>query len=206
MFDNHEFTTVMFLDYGQDGAWAVDSYLYVYGLDYNWAFTDTTTPPQGLYLARVPGADSLLDRSAWEYFAGTDSGGSPTWTGNFGLRLPVLVDCTRRYATASFPGYTVISQGSIVYDAPRQRYLYTSWTSYTFEFYESPTPWGPWRKFLYRDFGPAPWTDANNGGYATSIPSKFIRADGGAMWLQSNTWSSGVVDNNFALRTLQIGN
>jgi hypothetical protein len=194
----------MFLDYGQDASWAVDSYVYVYGLDYNWRWSDTTTSPQGLYLARVASADDLLDRTSWEYFGGTDTGGDPVWTADFSQRLPVLTDCTRRYATASFAGYSVISQGSIVYDAPRQRYLYTSWTEYTYEFYEAPTPWGPWRKFLFKDFGPYPWTEALNGGYATTVPSKFISDEGGAMWVQSNTWSSGVVHNNFALRTLQI--
>jgi hypothetical protein len=204
MFSNHEFTTVMFLDYGQDGAWAVDSYIYVYGLDYNWRYSETTTSPQGLYLARVPSADAILDRTTWEYFAGTGDADGPAWTANFAQRLPVLVDCTRRYATPTFAGYSVISQGSVVYDAPRKRYLYTSWTEYTFEFYESATPWGPWHKFFYRDFGPAPWTAALNGGYATTIPSKFISPDGGAMWVQSNSWSSGVAENNFALRTLSM--
>jgi hypothetical protein len=205
MFDNHEFTTMMFLDYGQDGAWATDAYIYVYGLDYNWSSSTWVTSPQGLYLARVPGADSVLDRTSWEFFGGSDPNGNPTWTADFTLRLPVLVDCTRRDATPTFPGYTVFSQGSVVYDAPRRRYLYTSWTAMTYEFYESPTPWGPWRKFLYRDFGPAPWTDANNGGYAATIPTKYIRDSGSAMWVQSNSWSQGVNDNNFALRSMQLG-
>jgi hypothetical protein len=204
MFDNHEFTTVMFLDYGNDASWAVDSYIYVYGLDYNWRWTETTTQPQGLYLARVASADGLLDRTTWEYFAGTDVEGDPVWTADFGERLPVLVDCTLRYPTATYAGYSVIAQGSIVYDAPRSRYLYTSWTEYTYEFYEAPAPWGPWRKFLYRDFGPYPWSETLNGGYAPTVPSKFISAEGGSMWLQSNTWSSGVDHNDFALRTLQI--
>jgi hypothetical protein len=204
MFDNHEFTTVMFLDYGQDASWAVDSYVYVYGLDYNWRWTETTTQPQGLYLARIASANDLLDRSTWEFFGGTDAEGNPLWTADFGARLPVLVDCTLRYPTPSYEGYSVIAQGSVVYDAPRSRYIYTSWTEYTYEFYEAPTPWGPWRKFYYRDFGPYPWTETLNGGYATTVPSKFISAEGGAMWLQSNTWSSGVDHNDFALRTLQF--
>ena len=203
MFSGHEFTTIMFLDYGQDSA-AIGEYVYVYGLDYNWRFSSTMTSPQGLYLARVPVASNLRDRLEWEFFAGSDAAGDPTWTRDFAARLPVLVDCTRRYASASFPGYTVISQGSVVYDAPLQRYLYTSWTEYTYEFYEAPQPWGPWRKFLFADFGPYPWTAANNGGYATTIPSKYISPDGGAMWLQSNTWSSGVDNNDFSLRTLNL--
>ena len=205
MFDQHEFTTVMFLDYGQDGAWAADSYIYVYGLDYNWRYSETITSPQGLYLARVPSVDTLLDRTTWQYFGGPGDAGAPVWTADFTQRLPVLVDCSRRYATSTFPGYSVIAQGSIVYDQPRARYLYTSWTEYTYEFYESPTPWGPWTKFFYKDFGAPPWTPTANGGYATTIPSKYISQDGGAMWVQSNSWSSGVAENSFALRTLLVG-
>jgi hypothetical protein len=74
----------------------------------------------------------------------------------------------------------------------------------TYEFYEAPQPWGPWRKFLYKDFGPYPWTGANSGGYAATVPSKYISPEGGTMWVQSNTWNPGVVHNDFALRTLQI--
>jgi hypothetical protein len=204
MFDDHEFTTIMFLDYGQDSASAVDGYIYVYGLDYNWRWSDTTIPPQGLYLARVGTALGVLDRATWEYFGGM-SDGAPVWVTNFGDRLPVLVDCTRRYATSTFEGYTVISQGGVVYDPSRRRYLYTSWSEYTFEFYEAPQPWGPWTKFLYLDFGLPPWTPTHNGGYGTTVPSRFMSQDAGTMWLQSNTWSSGVDENNFALRTLSLG-
>jgi hypothetical protein len=203
MFSNHEFTTMMFLDYGQDSA-AIGSYVYVYGLDYNWRWSITVTSPQGLYLARIPISSDLLDTTTWEFFGGSDSDGNPTWTGDFAARLPVLIDCTRRYVSSTFPGYTVISQGSVVYDAPYQRYLYTSWTDLTYEFYEAPEPWGPWRKFLYTDFGPYPWTAENSGGYAVTAPSKYISPEGGTMWVQSNTWNSGVVHNDFALRTLQI--
>jgi hypothetical protein len=204
MFDDHEFTTIMFLDYGPDAAWSKDGYVYVYGLDYNWKSSETITQPQGLYLARVASADTLRDRSTWEFFGGIDAKGEPVWTAAFADRLPVLVDCTLRYPTATYEGYSVLSQGSVVYDAPRSRYLYTSWTKYTFEFYEAPSPWGPWRKFLYEDFGPYPWTAARNGGYATTAPSKFIDEGGTSMWIQSNSYKSGVTHDNFSLRTLEI--
>jgi hypothetical protein len=203
MFSGHVFTTVMFLDYGQDSA-AIGDYVYAYGLDYNWRWSPTVTSPQGLYLARIAVTASLLDRTQWQFYAGQGDGGAPSWTSSIELRVPVLVDCTRRYATSTFAGYSVLSQGSIVYDAPRARYLYTSWTEYTYEFYESPTPWGPWTKFLFQDFGPYPWNDAGNGGYATTVPSKFIAPDGGVMWLQSNSWSGGVSHNNVSLRTLNL--
>ncbi|HYO52058.1 hypothetical protein [Archangium sp.] len=54
----------------------------------------------------------------------------------------------------------MLSQGSVVYNKALNRYLYTSWTEYTFEFYESPTPWGPWKKFLSKDYGGYPWSTA----------------------------------------------
>jgi hypothetical protein len=99
---------------------------------------------------------------------------------------------------------TVISQGGVVYNKPLNRYLYTSWTEYTFEFYEAPQPWGPWRRFLSKDFGAYPWLPAKNGGYGVTIPSKFISADGKTMYLQSNTFVSGVRNYHYSLRKLVV--
>ncbi len=62
---------------------------------------------------------------------------------------------------------------------------------YTFEFFEAPAPWGPWRHLHSHDFGHFPWHGprsplAKHGGYAPTIPSKFLSADGRDLWLQSN--------------------
>jgi hypothetical protein len=100
---------------------------------------------------------------------------------------------------------TVIGQGSIVYNAPLRRYIYTSWTEFTWEFYEAPQPWGPWTLFFSKDFGAYPWVDTKNGGYATTIPSKYISADGLSMYVQSNTWGrSSVTNYDFSLRRLRV--
>ncbi len=178
MFDNHQFTTIFFLDFGKDNANAIDSYIYVYGLDYNWHESDGTVPdPVDVYLARVT-PDNLQNRAAWQFYAGIDNSGSPRWVSSIDARLPVLHDAHRTPR-----GSTVISQGCVVYDNPLNSYIYTSWGGNTWDFYEAPKPWGPWNQFLTKNF-----TDtANNyGGYATTIPSKFISADGGTMWIQSN--------------------
>lgn len=212
MFRDHTFTTVMFLDYGRDYANNVfDDYVYAYGLDYNWraSFSKTVPDPTRLYLARVP-KWGLQDVGTWEFYTG-DLEGNASWSkrGDIAAKKPVLVDERRVYENV--PGntgpeaMTVLSQGGIVYNKPLDRYIYASWTEYTFEFYEAPRPWGPWRLFLSKDFGLYPWSAESHGGYGTVIPSKFISHDGREMWVNANTFAGGTVRNyTFSLRRLRV--
>lgn len=211
MFDNHVFTTIWFADFGRDGQWAPDRYVYAYGLDGNWrdSFDDTVADPTDVYLARVP-RDRVQSRKAWEFFTGLDKG-RPTWSKDIGARAPVLHDGRRLYQqlySSHVGNLSVISQGGVTYDKPLDRYIYTSWTEYTFEFYESPTPWGPWKRFLSKDFGGYPWNASKHGGYATTIPSKFLSEDGRTMWVQSNVCPCGgggfTGAYRFSLRKLQV--
>lgn len=225
MFTDYFFTTIFFLDYGQSnknasvlGDGGAD-YVYAHGMDFNWrdSFVNSVEDPTDLYLARVP-IGSIQDRSTWEFFAGT-RGERPTWSADENRRKPVLTDERRVYPTLRREGIkdmTVISQGSVVYNRPLERYIYTSWTEYTFEFYEAPRPWGPWTLFMRKDFGGYPWfgrpadpgcPGPKNGGYATVVPSKFISEDGRSMWVQSN-WFVGVgcgePNYNFSLRKFEV--
>ena len=210
MFKDHKFTTVMFLDYGQNYSNCPDEYVYAYGLDYNWrdSFTNTVIDPTDLYLARVH-KDSIMDITKWEYFSGTDSDGNPTWDSSLDNRRPVLSETRKVYSDIN-PVYkgisdmTVLSQGSIVYNKPLNRYIYTSWTEYTFEFYESPTPYGPWKLFLEKDFGGYPWTSEKHGGYACTIPSKFISEDGKEMWVFSATFNGETQQYRYTGRKLTV--
>ncbi|MGP3937109.1 hypothetical protein [Nonomuraea sp. KM88] len=196
MFRDGLFTTIMFLDYGKAYANAPDDHVYAYGLDHNWrdSFNDRVPDPVAVWLARVP-KGAVQDRDAWEFVSGFTASGTPTWSEEIGDRVAVLHDDRHLYQDVYTAGrarnLTVISQGGVVYNKPLDRYLYTSWTEYTFEFYESPTPWGPWRRFTGKDFGGYPWTRTKHGGYATTIPSKYISADGRSMWLQSNVCPCG---------------
>lgn len=219
MFTNHIFTTVFFLDFGKSNSAATvlgkdaARYIYAYGLDNNWRDSvDGAVPdPQSVYLARAP-ISSIQKISTWEWFSGTTT--VPRWSLDIEDRQPVLRDTRRVYPGGeTTDGYSVISQGSVVYNAPLNRYLYTSWTDYSFEFYESSQPWGPFTLFLHKDFGVTPWFGQNtstpkNGGYATTIPSKFISEDGTHMWVQSN-WFVGAaagsdVNYCFSLRPLIV--
>lgn len=234
MFTDHKFTTVFFLDFGKAGEHArvlgpEDSrYVYAYGIDYNWRDpTDPKLPSTtDLYLARVP-RGQVQERAAWRFFAGLDEAGKPAWTPDLDRRRPVLHDARTVYPKLGSKGrpgdlkahdVSVISQGSVVYNAPLKRYIYTSWTWYTFEFYDAPTPWGPWRLFLHKDFGAEPFYGPDGGpdcpgprvgGYPTTIPSKFISADGRTMWVQTSSWkrwnfACGKPNYSFGLRRLTV--
>lgn len=203
MFGDGVFTTIWFADYGKDAERRPDDeYVYAYGLDGNWrdSFTDVVEDPTELFLARVPVA-SVQDASSWEFFAGEPGAADPTWTGDIAQKRPVLVDDRRAR------GLSVLSQGGVTYLPTHDRYLYTSWTEYTFEFSEAPEPWGPWTSILSEDFGEYPWTDDRIGGYATTVPSKFVAEDEQTMWLQSNVCPcapAGVTSYWFGLREMTL--
>src|SRR5208337_4299547 len=80
MFSGAVFTTIMFLDFGVDADSAVDSYVYAYGLDHNWRASSHVLDPQGLYLARIEASQDLESRDSWEFYAGPDATGAPTWS------------------------------------------------------------------------------------------------------------------------------
>jgi hypothetical protein len=209
MFTDATFTTIMFADLGKDSEHAKDGFAYAYALDGNWSGTYSSgTPPTRLYLARVP-LDGVQNRARWEFFSGLDEAGAPRWSSEILKRAAVLEDTRHLYEHPFDPGLahqnmTTLSQGSIVYDAPLQRYIYASWTAYTYELYEAPEPWGPWTHFYAKDFGAFPWTEDSAGGYGTNMSSKFISADGQSMWMSSTVWEAGVVHYQYSLREVRV--
>jgi len=194
----YKFTTIFFLDYGQNYGNAIDGYVYAYGLDNDWR--DQTA----VYLARVP-ATSVLSRSTWEFFTGI-TGNAPSWSSDIAQKVAVLTDQRELYQTmfgTDCPAdQKIVAQGGAVYDKPLQRYILATWGCATHEFYEAPQPWGPWSHFLSNDFGPLRLTE-NRGQYGISIPSKFISADGQALYLQSNVCCSGN-SYTYSLRKLYL--
>lgn len=91
-----------------------------------------------------------------------------------------------------------------MYNKPLNRYIYTSWTEYTYEFYESPTPYGPFKLFAQKDFGCYPWSDAKYGGYGCVVPSKFISGDGLEMYIVSTTFVSDTKQYKYAMRKMTV--
>src|SRR5438105_8803922 len=193
------FTTIFFLDYGKNSADAIDEYVYAYGLDNNWREQHV------LYLGRVP-TGSIQTRSTWQFFAGMTSGGTPIWTTDITQKQPVLLDTRLLYPVmfgTDCPSQNhVIAQGGGVVDKPLPRYMFSSWSCATHEIYDAPQPWGPWSHVVSNDFGPLRGLN-NRGQYGTSIPSKFISADGKTLMLQSNVCCRGN-SYTFSLRRLYL--
>ncbi|MDF2699628.1 MAG: hypothetical protein K0Q49_1184 [Haloplasmataceae bacterium] len=214
MFDDYNFTTVMFLDYGQDlSNNTFDEYVYAYGLDYNWRYSASGNVPDPvhLYLARIP-KEEIQDITSWEFYTG-DLDGNATWSipGDIEAKKTVLTDERKVYGKllkGPVRGQSPLAQSSIVYNKTLNRYIYTSWTEYTFEFYESPTPWGPWKHFFSREYvafdNSNKWITGVHGGYATVIPSKYISEDGKTMWVNSNTFMGGVNVYKLSFRKLIV--
>lgn len=216
MFVDHVFTTIVFLDLGKSHRymsrvepWETEHFVYAVGLDGNWRTSHSrrVPDPQDLYLARVP-ARAVQERDAWQFFSGNAPGGRPLWSFDIAERRAVLTDRSRRYAgadreRAGSRGHTPIAQGGVTYIPGLDRFVYVSWSEYTFEVYEAPEAWGPWRHAAMKDFGPLLWSGPlgplpRHGGYAPTLPSKFVSDDGREAWLQSN-WFGGA--STFAGRT-----
>jgi len=58
----YKFTTIFFLDYGQDSANAIDGYVYAYASNNNWR------SQEAMFLGRVP-AEKVQTRASWEFYA-----------------------------------------------------------------------------------------------------------------------------------------
>ena len=183
MFTDYVFTTGWFLDYGRGQQYAMDDYVYVYGLDYNWRWADNFAQTK-VYLARVD-KEEIMNREAWEFYAGM-FGGEPGWSREIGHRAPVIVD-----ETEYMEEYSGICQGSVVYIPQLNRYLYSTRSCNEWIFWEAPRPWGPWTRVSVIEWKRG-WTPDFHPGYPAVIPSKFLDEDGLGGWiissLSSSTW------------------
>jgi len=149
---------------------------YVYGIsnDKNWESGDN------LFLARVP-RNKMLDRSAWEFFAGQKEG-RPLWSKNEDDSQPVFTD----------PGH--VGHSCMSFNKPLGRYLLAvfsdtcphrenasleevlaNWDATTeLQIYEGEKPWGPW--FLV--YNENPWEGPQHAPYLPHLPTKWFSKDG----------------------------
>ena len=196
MFSDHIFTTGMFLDYGKCNQYAMDDYVYIYGLDYNWRHSPGYRSTK-LYLARVP-KYLIHDRKSWEFFTGFN-GNDPTWSWDIDQKTPVLTD------EEDYAGLTAVGQGSIVYIPALNRYLFSTWGDPVWVFHEAPKPWGPWSKVTVIRWYEHPMSEEYFGGYSTVIPSKYLAQDGRSGWIVSSLL--GALQNDyyrFGMREITI--
>lgn len=177
MFPGQRFGAPFFIEYGKNGtgtAHGADKYVYAISNDGFWNNGNT------MILARCPREKmSDLNGADWKYYIGNSADGlvDKNWGDKMLCATHILRSPDR------------LSMSSVQYVTPINRYVmitwyYTDlipydtqgmtvsqWATTTWEFYESPAPWGPWSKFGVQSFHP-------QGYYNPVIVSKFIQENG----------------------------
>lgn len=157
-----------FLSFGKNYSGSRDDFVYIYSHDNDSAYGRSDR----MALARAP-KDRLLERGAYEFFAGLGPGGEPRWTPEIARREAVFTHLGRR-----------CYRSGITYNAGLKRYLWVQIipgpdTRFGGGFggFDAPEPWGPWTTaFLSETWDVGP-------GETASFPPKWMSADGRTLYL-----------------------
>jgi hypothetical protein len=131
------------LNFGRDYAGARDDYVYSYFTRIEQAPAQPRSwiheRPGLVDLARAP-KDRLLDREAYEWFAGLANDGNPLWSHDMTTRQPAFTDPNgiKIVSLCRPPGG---DRYLLVYN-PRDNAGH-------FALFEAPEPWGPWKQVAY---------------------------------------------------------
>ena len=154
-----------FLNFGRDNAGARDNFVYSYfPRGSSWGLHK----PGRVDLARVPN-DKIMDKAAYQWFAGLDGSGNPTWSATLANRQHAFEDPNGVRTT------------SVTYDPGLGRYLLTNQHTQVgtgsgtnqFGIFEAPEPWGPWRTVTYE----TNWA-GGNGNISFYFAPKWFSPDG----------------------------
>jgi hypothetical protein len=183
-----------FLQFGKDYQGARDNYVYSYASHLKHDASLAVQKPGEIMLMRVP-RRRIMNRSAYEFFAGLDSSGKPTWTASLSQRRPV-------FSNPDGVGWNV----SASYNPGLGRYLLT--TEHTTSgkgnigIFDAPNPWGPWTTVLYQSNFGSPHLEAST--FFWNFSSKWLSADGKSFTMiftgvdENDSWNS--VQGNFTTK------
>ena len=187
------FSLITVLQMGQNYAHNKDGFVYLYAPNGNLEGTMNQ-----LVLCRMP-KDRMVNRRAYEFFAGLDNGGRAKWSGRIDERAVVHTFPTGGVNKHVHP---YAWQPSVVYFPPAGQYLMTSWgmginangdwfakTSYL-GFWTAPQPWGPWKQ-VYEEKEWTPAGDKAARAYQPQIAPKWIAKDGKSFWLVWTDFQKG---------------
>ena len=149
-------------------------YVYAISNDVNWISGDH------IRMGRVH-RDSIVHRSAWQFYGGSAVKNKATWVSNENDAVPIFSD----------PRHT--GHPTITYNKALQRYIllnnsdaiphtenataaqYKKWdVASELQLYESVNPWGPW-SVIYSE---NPWGGKNHTNYLGQMPAKWLSSDG----------------------------
>jgi hypothetical protein len=171
------FQPAKFLGFGQNYAGVppfLDGFVYLYGPRQSAG----TGSGNRLYLARAP-KNRLRERSAYEFFEGTDAAGAARWVGTIAGAAPVFTDSNG------------VTPGSVVYVPALKRFLLTCFHGGPGQLgvFDSPQPWGPWTTIAYyEDWG---GMGREGEGLTCGFPQKWISADGMTLWAVFSVYGEG---------------
>ena len=130
-----------FLQFGKGYEGARDGYVYTYANERD-KVARLSPGPGRIMLMRAP-KDRLMDRAAYEFFAGTGATGIARWTSEVADRVPVFKDAN---------GTGLVSAA---YNPSLRRYLLATQHAPKGQgnigIFDAPSPWGPWTTVLYED-------------------------------------------------------
>ena len=179
------FSLLSVLQMGRDYEHNKDGYVYIYSPNGN-----TEGAMNELVMFRVP-RDRVLERAAYEYFAGLTASGGAKWT----------ADIRGRAVVASFPRGWINTQvhpyawhPSLAYNAALGQYMMFNWgmgcdaagmwfgkPSYL-GFWTAPQPWGPWTQ-VHEETAWMPDRDGGARAYQPQIIPRWIAPDGKSFWM-----------------------
>ncbi len=157
------FSDTTFLNFGRDYESARDDYVYGYSQDHR---VQKTCYDIAMFRVRK---EKLMEKNAYEYFAGLDSMNGPLWTKDIKKRKPV------------FTNPNGVGWGTrVIYNRAIKRYLLTTWHNWdgSWGIFDAPEPWGPWTTVAYYE----QWLD-DVPKFGFDFPQKWLSDDGKTMWL-----------------------
>lgn len=188
------FSLLSILQMGRDYGANRDGYIYAYSPNGN-----TDGKMNELVMFRVPIA-RMLDRDAYEFFAGPRADGGADWSRDIAARVPVQV-FPRGWVndTNLFPGDLVLESWlpSVVYNEALGLYMMAAagigvapdGTEFSKPSYlglwVGDTPWGPWQQ-VHEEKAWMPGGDAAARAYGPRIAPGWLAPDGKSFWL---VWS-----------------
>lgn len=156
-----------FLQFGKAYAGARDQFVYCYANNLKHRQKLSVQKPGEITLMRAP-KESVMDRSKYEFYQGTDSTGNPVWTTDLTRKKPVFYN-------PDGVGWNT----SASYNPGLNRYLLITQHNKSFSgsigIFDAPHPWGPWTTVLY----------TNNFG-AGNIPQKTFFFNFSNKWLSAD--------------------
>ena len=158
-----------FIQYGPNYQGARDGHVYVVSQSGDSAYE---FDPH-VVMARVP-ADRVMEREAYEFYAGLGANGDPLWSPDIEQRRPTFTDPRG------------VQRIGLTYNAALQRYILVtahddgSGATHTpaLVVFDAPEPWGPWTTVYYDDA----WS-ADGWMIHHKFPTAWMSADGRTMWL-----------------------